>query len=105
GVGVGWGGGGAGGPVEPAALKIGVSPALTGPDARYGLPMLRGIELAIEETNRGGGVDGHTLKTVVLDSAAPGQEGISRWRGLNNYERLIADPAVGAGVGPQTSSD
>src|SRR5262249_44580318 len=90
---------GAAAPVQAAARKIGVSLALTGPDARYGLPMLRGIELAIEETNRRGGVGGHPLMTVVLDSAGPGQEGISRWRGMNNYERLIADPDVVAAVG------
>jgi branched-chain amino acid transport system substrate-binding protein len=92
-------------PVQTTALKIGVSLALTGPDARYGLPMLRGVELAVEETNRSGGAGGHRLETVVLDSAGPGEEGITRWRGMNNYERLIADPTVVAVVGPQTSGE
>ncbi len=92
-------------PPPRPALKIGVSLALTGPDARWGLPMLRGVELAVEEVNRGGGAGGHPLETVALDSAGPGLEGISRWRGMNNYERLIADPGVLAVVGPQTSGE
>jgi branched-chain amino acid transport system substrate-binding protein len=93
----------AAGPRPP--LKIGVSLALTGPDARWGIPMLRGVELGVEEANRNGGPGGHVLETVVLDSAGPGLEGISRWRGMNNYERLIADPAVIAVIGPQTSGE
>jgi branched-chain amino acid transport system substrate-binding protein len=92
-------------PPRRPQLRIGVSLALTGPDARWGVPMLRGVELAVEEVNRGGGAGGHPLETVVLDSAGPGLEGISRWRGMNNYERLIADPAVLAVVGPQTSGE
>ncbi len=87
-------------------VKIGVSLALTGLDGRWGVPMLRGIELAVDEANGGGdGPGGHALETVVLDSAGPGLEGISRWRGMNNYERLIADPAVVAVIGPQTSGE
>ncbi len=93
------------GPSGGSAVKIGVSLALTGPDARWGVPMLRGVELAVEEVNRGGGAGGHPLETVVLDSAGPGLEGISHWRGVNNYERFIADPAVLAVVGPQTSGE
>ena len=56
-------------------VKIGVSLALTGPDARWGVPMLRGVELAVEDVNRGGGAGGHPLETVVLDSAGPGPRG------------------------------
>jgi branched-chain amino acid transport system substrate-binding protein len=86
-------------------LKIGVSLALTGPDARWGIPMLRGVELAVEEVNRGGGPGGQALETVILDSAGPGLEGVSRWRGTDNYQRLIADPAVIAVIGPMTSGE
>jgi branched-chain amino acid transport system substrate-binding protein len=95
---------GAGPPGRPT-LMIGVSLALTGPDARWGIPMLRGVELAVEDVNRGGGAGGHMLETVVLDSAGPGLEGISLRRGTNNYERFLADPAVIAIVGPQTSGE
>ncbi|HEY7142102.1 MAG TPA: branched-chain amino acid ABC transporter substrate-binding protein [Methylomirabilota bacterium] len=102
---MGWLPGVAAAPPAESPVTIGVSLALTGPDARWGAPMLRGVELAVEDLNRGGGAGGHPLRTVVLDSAGPGLEGISRWRGMNNYERLIADPSVVAVVGPQTSGE
>ena len=41
----------------------------------------------------------------MLDSAGPRFEGVSRWRGMGNYERFIADPSVVAAIGPQTSSE
>ena len=94
-------------PGRPAlpALKVGVSLALTGPDARWGVPMLRGVELAVADVNRRRGAGDHGLEIVVLDSAGPGIEGISQWRGMNNYQRFIADPAVIAAIGPQTSGE
>lgn len=82
-----------------------MSLAVTGPDARYGLPMLHGVELAVEDVNQREAAGGYALETVVLDSAGPGLEGISRWRGMNNYERFIADPTVVAAVGPQTTGE
>lgn len=92
-------------PPSRPPLKVGVSLAISGPDARWGIPMLRGVELAMEDVNGGGGAAGHLLETVVLDSAGPGFEGVSRWRGMGNYERFIADPSVVAAIGPQTSSE
>jgi branched-chain amino acid transport system substrate-binding protein len=93
-------------PPRHPALKVGVSLALTGPDARWGLPMLRGVELAVEDVNHGGGAGGHALETVLLDSASLGSDTRSRQRAAAaNYERFIADTAVIAAVGPQTSSE
>jgi branched-chain amino acid transport system substrate-binding protein len=96
---------GAAPPPRPA-LKIGVSLALTGPDARWGVPMLRGVELSIEDVNRGGGAGGHALEAVVLDAGASRGDTLSRQHAVTaHYDRLIADPAVVAVIGPQTSSE
>jgi branched-chain amino acid transport system substrate-binding protein len=93
-------------PPRRPPLKIGVSLALTGPDAWWGVPMLRGVELAIEDVNRGGGTGGHALETVRLDSGASRQDTLSRGHATaSHYERLIADPAVIAAIGPQTSAE
>ena len=89
----------------PAVIRIGVSLALTGPEARYGRPMLQGVELAVEEANRGARPGGATIETMALDSAPPGQGAISRQVTLRNYQRLVADQAVVAVVGPQTSGE
>lgn len=40
----------------------------------YGVQNQRGVELAIEEINRGGGVDGHPLRLVVADDHATGAD-------------------------------
>lgn len=89
-------------PPPRPVLKVGVSLALTGPDARWGVPILQGVELAIEDVNRRGGAGGHTLQAVVLDSAGPASPGE---QGRASYERLINDPSVIAVVGPQTSRE
>jgi len=95
---------GASPPPRPA-LKIGVSLPLTGPDARWGVPILQGVQLALEDVNREG-AGGHTLETLALDSAALGADIRSRQRAAAaSYERFVADPTVIAAVGPQTSSE
>jgi branched-chain amino acid transport system substrate-binding protein len=87
-------------------LRIGVSLALTGPDAWWGVPMHRGVELAIEEVNRAGGAGGHALEAVVMDSGTASGDTLARQYATTiHYERLIADPAVVAAVGPQTSPE
>ena len=90
---------GAAPPPRPA-VKVGVSLALTGPDARWGVPMLRGVELGVEDVSRGGGL---VLGTVVLDAGVSRGDTLSRQHAVTaHYERLIADPAVVAVIGPQS---
>ena len=90
----------ASGPPPRPALKIGVSVALTGPSARWGVSIRHGVEMAVEDVNRRGGAGGHTFEAVVADSVDPARPGLE---GLASYERLVADPSVIAVVGPQTS--
>ena len=93
-------------PVSRPALRVGVSLALTGPDAGWGVPILQGVQLAVEDVNRRGGAGGRVLETLELDSSALGLDGPSRRRGVvADYERFVADPAVIATVGPQTSAE
>lgn len=92
-------------PAPRPAVKVGVSLAVTGTEARWGVPMLHGIQLAVEDVNAGGGAGGRALETSVLDSAGLGVEGISRARGTSNFEQFIGDPAVVAVIGPQTSGE
>jgi branched-chain amino acid transport system substrate-binding protein len=92
-------------PARPT-LKVGVSLAQTGPDARWGVPMLRGVELAVDEVNRGRGAGGYALETALLDSGASKGDTLSRQHMVaTHYERWIADPAVIAVIGPQTSAE
>jgi ABC-type branched-subunit amino acid transport system substrate-binding protein len=59
-------------------IRVGVSLAVTGPGARWGEPMLQGVQLAVEDVNRRGGAGGHPLELVVRDSATPGLDTIGR---------------------------
>lgn len=56
---------------------IGVIGPLTGEGAAYGEAMKRGIELAIEEVNQSGGVNGHRLEAVYEDDQLLPKEGVA----------------------------
>jgi branched-chain amino acid transport system substrate-binding protein len=87
-------------------LKIGVALALTGPDARWGEPILQGVQLAIADVNHRGLAGGYVLEAVPRDSAALGQDTVLRQRAtVASYERFVADPAVIAAIGPQISAE
>ena len=51
-------------------LRLGVIAPLTGPSADFGVPMLNGINLAVEEINAAGGYLGRPIQLVVKDDAA-----------------------------------
>lgn len=60
------------GTTEPAEegkspIKIGVIATLTGPSADVGQTQVEGIQIAVDEINANGGVDGHEFELVVRD--------------------------------------
>ena len=57
------------------AVRIGVIGPLTGPSADFGLPMLNGILLALDEINAVGGYLGRPLELVIKDDKANPDEG------------------------------
>lgn len=61
-----------------APLLIGVIGPLTGPSADFGVPMLNGVKLALEEINSFGGYLGRPLELVVKDDKADPQIGLQR---------------------------
>jgi ABC-type branched-subunit amino acid transport system substrate-binding protein len=66
--------------------------------------MLQGVQLAVEDVNRRGGAGGHPLEMVVRDSATPGLDTIGRqYTVARQYAELVADPAVVAVIGRQSS--
>lgn len=90
----------------PGPLKLGISLSVSGPDGWQGVPLLQGIELAIDDVNRGGGPGGHPLQTLLLDSGGSDLDTLARLHLVAaHYERFVADPAVIAVVGPQTSDE
>jgi branched-chain amino acid transport system substrate-binding protein len=67
---------------DSATLRIGVIGPFTGPSADFGLPMLQGIQLAVDEINAVGGYLGRPLELVVKDDKANPDEGLAQSQAL-----------------------
>src|SRR5260370_23014809 len=48
-------------------IMIGYLPALTGPSSSTGIGINRGIQLAVQEINAAGGIDGPQIELIVRD--------------------------------------
>lgn len=57
------------------AIRIGVIAPLSGPSADFGVPMLNGVKLAVEEINMAGGYLGRKLELLVRDDEANPDKG------------------------------
>src|SRR6201992_831824 len=49
-------------------IPVGYLPALTGPSSSTGIGINRGIQLAVQEINAAGGIDGRQLEVVTRDT-------------------------------------
>ncbi len=85
-----------GGSGEP--LRIGMLTSLTGNFTPWGVQVRDGMQLAVNEVNQAGGVDGRRLELVVADDQSKAEEG------ARAIERLIERDGVVA-VGGIISSD
>ena len=65
---------------QPAPIRIGVIGPFTGPSADFGLPMLNGVKMAVDEINAVGGYLGRSLELVIKDDQANPDIGHSQSR-------------------------
>ena len=72
-----------------AEIKIGVAAALTGNAAQYGVPIRKGLELAVGEINGSGGVNGNRLELVIEDEQGKKEEAINVFRKLIFQDRVM----------------
>ena len=77
-------------------IKIGTLTSLNGPFTPWGIQVRDGMQLAVDEINADGGVDGRLLELIVYDDQSNGEEAIK------GIERLIEDGVVAIG-GPISS--
>lgn len=86
-------------------IRIGVPTALTGAYADLGNQAKRAIELAVDEANAAGGVDGRKVEARFLDTEAKADLAKSQGEklALSGYNLLMATIASGEGLalGPQ----
>jgi branched-chain amino acid transport system substrate-binding protein len=81
-----------------AEIRIGIAEALTGPIAKYGVPIKNGFTLAAEEINAKGGINGNKIVLVIEDEQGKKEEAI------NVFKKFIFQDKVLAIFGPTLSN-
>src|SRR5215831_4466949 len=81
-----------------APLRVGMMASLTGPGAFGGDPTAKAAKLAIDETNKAGGINGRKIELTTYDT-----EG-SADKALVFMKRLIAEDKVSFVLGPDFSA-
>jgi branched-chain amino acid transport system substrate-binding protein len=88
---------------EPApqgdTIKLGTVGPLSGNTATYGVSTKRGVEIAVEEINQNGGINGKTITLVSEDSKGDQAEA------ANATQKLVSQDKVAAIVGAVLSSE
>jgi len=80
-------------------IKIGINYELTGKVATYGQSSVQGIELAIEQINAAGGIDGKMIKAVKYDDKSDPAEATTLESKLMTQDKVVAV------LGPATSGN
>ena len=81
-----------------AEVKIGVAEALSGGAAQYGVPIRNGFQLAADEINAKGGINGDKIQLVIEDEQGKKEEAI------NVFKKLIFQDKVLMIFGPTLSN-
>ena len=66
----------------PAPFRIGVMESLTGPGETYGTVAVQAKQMAVDEINAAGGINGRMLELVVEDSKCSAQDAITAYNKL-----------------------
>jgi len=69
-------------------IRIGYLPALTGPSSSTGVGISRGTELAVQEINAAGGINGRQLELVVRDTQSDPTKAVNASAELTNQEKV-----------------
>lgn len=80
------------GSISPTVV-VGSLLALSGPDKSFGITQQRGMDIALDEVNADGGINGKNLKIEYGDTK------LTEDLGLQEYKRLTGDVGVNAIVG------
>ncbi len=84
---------------DPDTVRVGLNYELSGPVATYGQGLTAGIELAIEEINKDGGILGKQVEIIKVDNKSEDSET------ANVSTRLATRDNVVALLGPATSGN
>ncbi len=95
---------------EQPPYRIGVMESLTGPGETYGNVAVRAKQMALDEINAAGGIDGRRLEFVVEDSQCSAKEAVAAYRKLTDVDGvkiILGTSCSGAmlGVAPLAEAD
>ncbi len=75
-------------PATGDPVYFGVSGPLTGPNAQYGAQWQAGFDLALDQINADGGINGHPLRYIFEDSQSDPRQAVTI------AQKFVADPRV-----------
>ena len=75
--------------VFAADIKIGVAEALTGGAAQYGIAIRNGFQLAADEINAKGGVNGNKIQLVIEDEQGKKEEAMTVFKKLIFQDKVL----------------
>ncbi|MEF7614482.1 ABC transporter substrate-binding protein [Aquincola sp. MAHUQ-54] len=79
----------AGSAAQAADIKIGMAEALSGPAAQYGQSIRNGFQLAADQINAAGGVNGDKIVLVIEDEQGKKEEAINAFKKLIFQDRVL----------------
>ena len=71
---------------EDQPFRIGVMESVTGPGETYGNVAVRAKQMAVDEINAAGGIDGRMLELIVEDSKCSAQDAITAYNKLTDVD-------------------
>ena len=91
-------------------FRIGVMESLTGPGETYGNVAVQAKQMAVDEINAAGGINGRMLEIIVEDSKCSAQDSITAYRKLtdaNGVKIILGTSCSGAmlGAAPRAEED
>jgi branched-chain amino acid transport system substrate-binding protein len=80
-------------------IRMGYLPALTGPSSSTGIGINRGVQLAVEEINASGGIDGRQIELITRDTQS------EPTKAVNGAAELAKGEKVSVVIGPVNSGE
>src|SRR6266850_2532366 len=84
---------------QKSPILIGYLPALTGPSSSTGVGIHRGVQMAVDEINKAGGVDGRMLELISRDTQS------DPTKAVNGAAELTRGHKVSVMFGPVNSGE
>ncbi|MGB4265837.1 MAG: ABC transporter substrate-binding protein [Limnochordia bacterium] len=83
-------------PVFAAEIKIGLITSLTGPVSTYGQSVRNAVQMAVDEINAAGGINGNKINLIVRDDKGDATEAANVTRYFIDREQvaLIVGPVI-----------